>query len=172
MKTQRLLTLVLGGVTLAGSAGYLFVYLYRWEWNRAIIAGVVFLAAEIGVVGWSLHGRLAEVERRQRTQADLDRRRRIAGHLDTARAEPSRPFAWLEGDGGRLGVFIPILLGAGLVLSSLAWVVERLSRATVGRGVDDHLADSLCRLGVPPGGFLDDRDEPLRLLHGPTGGAP
>lgn len=169
MRAQRALTMALGAVTLVCSGGYVFVYLYRWEWNRALMAAVVFLAVEVGVVGWSLHGRLHEVERRLGERSDAERRSRVRARLDEHPAEPSRPFAWLEGD-GRLGVFIPILLGAGVLLSGLAWVVEHLGRATVGRRADDRLAEHLSRLGLPPGGFLDDAAEPLHALRGPTGG--
>ena len=28
---------------------YVFVYLYRWEWNRALFAGVLFVAAEVAL---------------------------------------------------------------------------------------------------------------------------
>ena len=45
--------LLLVGVLVA-SGGYVLVYLYRWEWNRALMAGVFFLAAEIALVGAAL----------------------------------------------------------------------------------------------------------------------
>ena len=32
----RILRTLLGGATLAASGAYTFVYLYRWEWNRAL----------------------------------------------------------------------------------------------------------------------------------------
>ena len=41
------------------SGTYLVVYLYRWEWNRAVISGVFFLAAEIAYVGGHCAGRSA-----------------------------------------------------------------------------------------------------------------
>jgi hypothetical protein len=151
--------------TLAASATYMFVYLYRWEWNRALISGVFFLAAEIAVIGWFLNSKVTDVGRR----VDDARTRRIAGHLDTARNEPSTVFEWLRAD-DRLGVFVPILMGAGLVLSGIAWVVERLGKATAGRANDHRLAANLSRLAPPPGGFLDDHADPLRDLRGPRGG--
>ena len=33
----RIIRTLLGGITLAASGAYKFVYLYRWEWNRALM---------------------------------------------------------------------------------------------------------------------------------------
>lgn len=165
MNPRKALVLLLATVTLAASGGYLFVYLYRWEWNRALISGVIFLAAEVAVVGWALNSKLTEVAQ----QVDGARARRIGAHLDEARDRPSTAFDWLR-PGDRVGVFVPILMGAGLFLSAVAWVVEKLGRATAGRANDRRLASSLSRLAPPRGGFLDDADDPLRDLRGPVGG--
>ena len=40
-------------VTLLASGAYVFVYLYRWEWNRAQVSAAIFVAAEVGLVGCS-----------------------------------------------------------------------------------------------------------------------
>jgi hypothetical protein len=161
---------VLGAIataTLLVSGGYVFVYLYRWEWNRALISGVIFLAAEVAIIGWVLNHRIGDLRRR----LDEDRARQIGGHLASARhAERSSAFDWLGPTSQRTNVFVPILMGAGLVLSGLAWLVERLARATAGRIADDGLARRLSRLAPPPGGFLDDRADPLRDLRAPIGG--
>jgi len=166
MKASRFVLLVIAGLTLAGSATYLFVYLYRWEWNRALISGMLFLAAEVGVVALLVLSRLAEMQRRL---DEPDRRRVIDERLRAARGEPSRVFEWLKPDASRTNVFVPILMGAGLILSGLAWVVERLGRATAGPGADASVARQLARLGPPAGGFLDDRADPLRVLRSPAG---
>ena len=42
----------------------MFVYLYRWEWNRAIVAGIIFLAAEVGLLGAALFSRLSKLGHR------------------------------------------------------------------------------------------------------------
>jgi hypothetical protein len=165
MNPRKTIVLLLAAITLAASGGYLFVYLYRWEWNRALISGVIFLAAEVAVIGWTLNSKLTEVGH----QVEEVRARRIGGHLDAARDRPSTAFDWLRPD-DRVGVFVPILMGAGLFLSAVAWVVEKLGRATAGRANDRRLASSLSRLAPPPGGFLDDSSDPLRDLRGPAGG--
>ena len=68
---------VLGGlITLAASGVYVFVYLYRWEWNRAQVSAAIFIAVEVGLVGWLLADRLHRVERRlDLARVDSERRR-------------------------------------------------------------------------------------------------
>ena len=100
MKPQRLVVGLLAGVTLALTGGYLFVYLYRWEWNRAIISGIIFLAAEMAVIGWVLNSKLKELNR----QVDRARADRIVRHLDASRNRSSRAFDWLSPRDSRLGV--------------------------------------------------------------------
>ena len=66
-------------------------------------------------------------------------------------------------------MFIPVLLGAGAVLSGMAWVVERVARATAGRAAEHGLARQLARrLELPSGGLLDGGADPLALLRGPV----
>jgi hypothetical protein len=167
MRNRRLIVGAVATVTLLLSGGYVFVYLYRWEWNRALISGVIFLAAEVAVIGWALNHRIGEVHRR----LDEERSHRIGGHLaDARREERSAAFDWLSPTSHRTNVFVPILMGAGLVLSGLAWLVERVARATAGRANDAGLAHRLSRLAPPAGGFLDDRVDPLRDLRAPIGG--
>jgi hypothetical protein len=166
MKASRIALLGIGGLTLAGSATYLFVYLYRWEWNRALISGILFLAAEVGVVALLVLSRVSEVVHRL---DERDRRRAIEDRLRVARREPSRVLDWLKPDPSRTNVFVPILMGAGLILSGLAWLVERIGRATAGRSADQTVAGQLARLGPPPSGFLDDRADPLHVLRAPDG---
>jgi hypothetical protein len=165
MNTRKVLVALIAFATLAASGTYMFVYLYRWEWNRALISGVIFLAAEVAVIGWVLNSRITDLGHR----VDETRTRRINGHLDDARSTPSTAFEWLRAD-DRLGVFVPILMGAGLILSGVAWLVERLGKATAGRANDRRLAANLSRLAPRPGGFLDNGGDPLRDLRGPRGG--
>ncbi len=165
MRARSALIALIAAATLSASGIYMFVYLYRWEWNRALISGVIFLAAEVAVVGWALNNKLNVVA----SGVDDARTRRIADHLGVARDQPSTAFDWLRPD-DRLGVFVPILLGAGLFLSAIAWVVEKLGKATAGRANDRRLAANLSRLAPPAGGFLDDAGDPMRDLRGPRGG--
>ena len=86
----RRIGVVLLLVTLVTSTWYFFAYLTWWEWNRALIAGVVMVAAEIGLVTILLLSRLDRLGRRI---ADAGRAERIKARLDAtpstvARASP------------------------------------------------------------------------------------
>jgi hypothetical protein len=77
----------------------------------------------------------------------------LALHRLRESAPPPRPvFAWLAPD--RTGVFLPILLGAGVLASALAWVVEGLARATARPVLEERLASRLGALALPAGGLL------------------
>jgi hypothetical protein len=163
---RRLVVALVAAVTMLASGAYLFVYLYRWEWNRAMIAGIIFLATEVAVIGWLLNGRIADL----RAEVDRSRAERIAGHLAAARNQPSTTFAWLSPRRNGTSVFVPILMGAGFILSALAWLVERLARHTAGRWNDRALARELSTWSPPAAGFLAEADDPLRDLRAPHGG--
>jgi hypothetical protein len=152
----RRVGLALATVVMAVSGWYVFVYLYRWEWNRAIVAGIIFLAAEIGLLGGALLDRFSKLGHRL---DELDRRdaateERVLRQLRAHPSEPAKPFAWM--DGTDTNVFIPVLLGAGAVLSALAWMVDRIARATAGPVLDKRLARRLSTLHPLPGGLLGE----------------
>ncbi len=154
----------IGAITLIGSGAYFFVYLYRWEWNRTLTSGAIFIAVEVMLVGVTLWQRIGPLA--AAAQASPERRRRIEARLREAPPQRTAVFDWLRPDGSSAPVFIPILMGAGLLLSGLAWVVERLARVTAGSVADPGVAATMARLG-PPGGLLDDSADPLRLPTSP-----
>ena len=169
----RRLGLVAAVVTLLASGAYFFVYLYRWEWNRAQVSAAIFVAAEVGVVAWLLTDRIRRLERTiERIGTGPTGGAGPAGatrRLDILRdsAPPPRvTFAWLTRT-DRTSVFIPVLLGAGAVLSGLAWVVERFARATAGRAAERGLSTRLGAIDYRDGGLLDGGQDPLALLRGP-----
>jgi hypothetical protein len=164
--TVRRLAALLAAVTLVGSGAYVVVYLYRWEWNRAQISAAIFIAAEVGVLGWLIIDRMRRLERRLEHHLVQGEQRRLQLIRENA-PPPTARFAWLART-DQLNVFIPVLLGAGVLLSGLAWVVERLARLTTGRVVERGLARRLGILEHPPGGYLDPRHDPLAVLRGPT----
>ena len=51
-------------ITLLASGVYFFLYLYWWEWNGAAAVAAIFVAAEVGFVGWLVSDRIRRVERR------------------------------------------------------------------------------------------------------------
>lgn len=154
------------GLTLAASGGYVFVYLYRWEWNRAIMSSALFIAAEIGLVAMLLSRRMSSIERRLDDRGRADRSR-VYERLHETAPPPRVRFEWLSRP-DQLNVFVPVLLGAGVILSGLAWLVERLARATARPVAERHLAGRLDQLRLPPNGLLDTGDDPFAALRGPV----
>ncbi len=159
-------------VAVASSGIYLFVYLYRWEWNRAIIAGVFFLAAQMALSTSAVLGRLSSVEAAQRSQGASPQ---VMSHLRDTAPPPRDAFAWLRPQPDRFSVFVPILMGAGFVLSGVAWLVERLARATATPTLEKRLAVALGALALPTGHLLahyhesEREPEDVALLLGPVG---
>jgi hypothetical protein len=172
--TARVLRGVLGGLTLAASGVYTFVYLYRWEWNRALMSAAIFIAAEVAVMGSLLSQRLKVITRQLDTPAAAAppapspaavlRRERIHAAQPPARVG----FAWLSRP-EHMNVFVPVLMGAGVVMSGLAWMVERLARATASPLAERGLAARLDGLELPAHGFVTPEHQPLDLLRGPVG---
>ena len=141
---------LLAVVIMATSAIYLLVYLYRWEWNRALIAGLFFVAAEVAVMGTSLLRRLRRIEQR----LDDAAAQRTLEHLRDTAPEPSNPFRWLDDSATKMNVFVPVLLGAGVVLSVIAHGVERLAAVTARPTLERRLAMRMSALALPQGGLL------------------
>lgn len=133
----------LGWIVLLASGTYLLVYLYRWEWNRALISGLFFVAAEVALASSSILRRLTSLERR----IDEAARTPTGGPSAPSEGGDGGPFAWLSDD--RLGVFVPVLLGVGVILSAVAYAVERVA-ATSGAWAGDAAAQRrLRRLARP-----------------------
>ena len=160
MRANRLASL-LGVVVLLASGLYFFVYLWRWEWNRAMVAGLLFVAAEVGLATGLVLRRISRLGRAAPPEV-------VARIRETA-PPPRDHFAWLR-PRDQMGVFVPVLMGVGAVASALAWVVERLARATAGPGLERGLAGRMAPLSWPAAGLAGrpDGDDPLRLLTGPV----
>ena len=48
-----------------------------------------------------------------------------------------------------MSVFIPVLLGAGVLLSAMAWLVERISRAASRPGLEWRMPEEIDALALP-----------------------
>ena len=136
---------------------YTILYLVRWEWNRALIAGTFFVAVEIVVVALLVIDRLARVERRLDALAAAPPATDLDPALEAIRGSAPPPhdhFAWIRDQAGRTNVFLPVLLGAGVLASALAWAVEHVARATLTPVRERRLAERLGALQPPAGGLL------------------
>ncbi|MEU1176070.1 hypothetical protein ABZ464_00220 [Streptomyces sp. NPDC005820] len=160
---MRRVAYVLAGLAAAGAATYLVVYLYWWQWQRALICGVLLLVVEVMLLGVVLLGRLARIEERLR---DTDRRQReLDARQEDVLARLRRPaaereearFSWLEDPADRTYVFVPVLMVTGVLLSGLAWVVQRVASATA-RPAERRLAGRLAVLAAPGPDARYDRD--------------
>lgn len=168
-----------GLATLLGSGTYVFVYLTRWEWHRALLAGVLCLAALVVLSAALVLTRLSRLERSLSRGVAEQRALRV---LQAAPAEPAA-FPWLRPDDlSRTSIFIPVLLGSGVVLSGLAWLVERVAGSAARTGVEQQLARDLVGIAFPTATLVPDAAEALagaqgadspglRLLLGPPGPA-
>lgn len=166
MTPRRIATLA--ALVTGGAAGwYFFAYLTRWEWNRALVAGVIFLAMEVAIVAGAVLERLRRLstaidELHHRSTAE-PRDEQVLQRIGEAAPPRREPFAWLTPD--RTSVFVPVLLGAGVIASGVAWTVERLARAGVGRHFERGLARRLQAFALPCGLVdLDDDSDPSILL--------
>jgi hypothetical protein len=147
-----------GVVTLVASGAYAAISLGRWEWNRALFFAVVFLAAETGIAAALVLQRLGRLEERMRRHDD-----RLAGDALSAvrRARTAhRRFEWLDVDrrdlATRTNVFITMVVGGGVLLSGMAWVVDKIASSTTDRGREASLAKDLESIRYPPDGILVD----------------
>ena len=162
MKPQRATSALLG-VAMATTGVYLIVYLFRWQWNRALICGVLFVACEVLLLGRIILQRLRRLDERLSSLGE----ERVRARIVAARPEPKDRFEWLEESVTRTNVFLPVLLGAGVLASAAAWVVENVARRTAGPALERSLAGSLGTLAFPAGGFLGEVPAPVRTGMSP-----
>ncbi|TDD67031.1 hypothetical protein [Actinomadura rubrisoli] len=171
------------GLMVFWTGAYVVVYLARWEWQRALMAGELLLIAMIVLLAMEGARRLAAMERRLTERIEgAARTEGTARTKGTSRTEgTARPsigsvqltavpprrgpyaadppgeeaprFRWLEPDTDAYRVFIPVLLGAGIVVSGLAALVERLATALGRSGVQGG-ARLPVALTPPSGGVL------------------
>ncbi len=157
---------LVGIAAVIGCAGYVFVYLYRWEWHRALVMGIFLVAAEIPVA-------TALVLRRVGSASHAGN----AGHASNgarppgpdpavlARIQAAAPrrahFAWLDPRTGRTNVFITMFVGGGILISGLAWAIDRLASRTGGRRLEGDLAGRLGTIAFPAEGLIADDTELL-----------
>jgi hypothetical protein len=155
-------------VTALASGWYFFSYLTRWEWNRALVSAAIFLAVEMALFGSLVLDRIGRLSRSiaelkpARERAVTQPRPDVLARIRDSAPEPRNPFAWLSPE--RSNVFVPVLLGAGVVISAIAWVVEKVARATAGPKLERGLAMQLETLAPPAGGLVERAADPFALF--------
>ena len=167
--TARRLGLAIAVATALGSGAYVFIYLYRWEWNRALIAGMIFIAVEVVLLGAAILDRLNGLARRldglERGIAD----RQILARIQESAPPPRRHFAWLN-EADNTNVFVPVLMGAGVVISALAWAVEKIARGTARPVLEERLAARLAPIALVDEGssaaVIPAHQRPVKRLLG------
>ncbi|MBE4736092.1 MULTISPECIES: hypothetical protein [Streptomyces] len=159
---MRRLAYLFGGAAALGAGVYFVVYLYRWQWQRAILSGVLLLIVGVLLLGLVLLGRLARIEERIR-ESDRRQQDALARLRQTHTRERGDRFRWLEDPASRTYVFVPVLLITGVVLSGIAWLVQRIASVTARPAAERHLAGRLAVLTSPdpaPDADLEDTAPP------------
>jgi hypothetical protein len=137
--------------TLLAGALYMVVSLNRWEWNRALFFGLIVLIAEVGLATGLVLRRVGRMEYNLRRESDPA----VAQILRETRPTRDR-FAWMRESTGRMNVFITFLVGGGVILSGLAWIVDRVASKTSSPAGEQRLARQLYPISYPSGGLLLD----------------
>lgn len=148
---KKLMWLFALGTFLAAGV-YSVISLNRWEWSRALYFGLVVLVAEIGLA-------TGLVLRKLDRQAEIDagERDEVRDILRRSRVSHDR-FRWLapEQVASRSNVFITMVVSGGILLSGLAWVLDKIAANTTTSLQEGRLAGDLTRISYPTDGLLPD----------------
>lgn len=137
--------------TLLASALYMVVSLNRWEWNRALFFGLIVLIAEVALATGLVLRRLSRMEYRSGVDPA------VAQILRETRPPSPDRFAWMREKSGDLNVFITFLVGGGVILSGIAWMVDRVaSKTSASPAGEQKLVRQLEAISYPSGGLLVD----------------
>lgn len=163
---MRRIAYIFGWLAAAGAGTYVVVYLYRWQWQRAVLCGVLLLVVEVMLLGITLIGRLSRIEEQVRETQDQVRESGLGQQdvLARLREAPVRQsagrFRWLDEPTERTYVFVPVLMVTGVLLSGLAWVVQRVASVTA-KPAERRLAGRMAVLAAPdPAADTDLEDLP------------
>lgn len=149
MRIMKVIAWLTGLATLLSALGYMVVSLNRWQWNRTLFFGLIVVAAEIGLATGLILQRLHQIQSPTR-RVDP----RVMATLQETRPPLPNRFAWLAPD--RTNVFITFLIGGGVVVSALAWLVDRIAARTTTPAGEERLARELGAISYPTGGLLVD----------------
>ena len=148
---MKIIAWLAGIGTLLAGALYMVVSLNRWEWNRALFFGLIVLIAEVGLATGLVLRRLARLEH---VSSRVDPA--VANIIREARPPSPDRFAWLRESNHNLNVFITFLVGGGVLLSGIAWVVDRVASKSSSPAGEERLGRQLNPISYPSGGLLLD----------------
>lgn len=148
---KKLMWLFALGTFLAAGV-YSVISLNRWEWSRALYFGLVVLVAEVGLATGLV---LRKLDRQ--AEEDAVERDEVRDILRTSRVSHDR-FRWLAPDQvvSRSNVFITMVVGGGILLSGLAWLLDKVAANTTTSLQEGRLAGDLTRIAYPSDGLLPD----------------
>jgi hypothetical protein len=147
----RIIAWLAGIGTLLMAAVYMVVSLNRWEWNRALFFGLIVLIAEVGLATGLVLRRLTRLEYGLKATPDPT----VVQILSESRPTRDR-FAWMRESTQQFNVFITFLVGGGVILSGVAWLVDRVASKTSTPAGEQRLAQQLHSISYPSGGLLLD----------------
>lgn len=173
---MRKLSLTVLAFTLFVTGFWAALSLYRWEWTRALWMTMMFVVAEVALVGVLVMRRLGDLEDRIE-----DSRDRVPLHrLPDTRAATDR-FDWLRETTNRTSVFVTVLLGGGVLVSGVLWVIDKVAGRSVSSSPERQLAHQLRGIAFPASGLVppdsvlfaadldrDEREDLALLLLGRT----
>jgi len=145
---MKIIAWLAGVGTLIASGGYMVVSLNRWEWNRALFFGLIFLIAEVALATALILRRLTRLEGRFDPA--------VEGIIRATRPPARDRFAWLNESAQNSNVFITFIVGGGIILSGIAWLVDRIAAGTTTPAGEQKLASALAPISYPRGGLLLD----------------
>jgi hypothetical protein len=138
--------------TAVAALAYMVISLNRWEWNRALFFGLIVLIAEVGLATAMVLRKLAQIQYGQQHPPDPA----IRAILRASRPPSPDRFAWLHETTTRTNVFITFLVGGGVLLSGLAWLMDRVASKTSTPVGEQLLGRQLDAISYPQGGMLVD----------------
>lgn len=148
---KKLVWLFALGTFLAAGV-YSVISLNRWEWSRALYFGLVVLVAEVGLATGLVLRKLDE-----QVEVDAGDRDEVRDILRSSRVARDR-FRWLAPDRvtSRTNVFITMVVSGGILLSGLAWLLDKVAASTTTSLQEGRLAGDLTRIAYPGDGLLPD----------------
>ena len=150
---MKVIAWLAGISTLLMGALYLVISLNRWEWNRALFFGLIVLIAEVGLATALVLRRITRLEHTLKAPGSVDPA--VLQILADSRSTRDR-FAWMRDSGRQLNVFITFLVGGGVLLSAIAWAVDKVASKTSSPVGEERLARQLQAITYPSGGLLLD----------------